>query len=278
VKLIRDGVIGKILAVHSWQNKPGNFYTHLSGEMPKPGPLPEGMNWDLWIGPAPMREYAPAVYHPAAWRDWQDFGGGVLGDFGCHILDPVFTALSLQPPLKLVAENDGTNPQTWPVAETVHYTFPGTEFTAGKTLPLTWYDGGHKLPAELLAQVPTGDKKFPAAGSIFVGEGGLMLLPHVDMPALYPLEKFATYPIEKIEGSSHYHAWVDAALGGPKTTDHFDYAGPLAETVQLANIATRVPGVQLEWDAVGLRIPNEPAAHRLLTKSYRKGWEIQAVV
>ncbi|HYR59667.1 MAG TPA: Gfo/Idh/MocA family oxidoreductase, partial [Chthoniobacteraceae bacterium] len=82
-KLIRDGVIGKIKEVHSWQDKKGNFYTGLSGALPTPGPVPATLNWDWWIGPAPLRDYAPDAYHPEKWRDWQDFGGGVLGDFGC---------------------------------------------------------------------------------------------------------------------------------------------------------------------------------------------------
>src|SRR6266436_1651192 len=102
VKLIQSGAIGKIKEVHSWQNKTGNAYTGLSGELPKPAPVPETLNWDLWIGPAPMREYSDG-YHPAKWRDWQDFGGGVLGDFGCHIMDPIFTALQLTAPLSIRA-------------------------------------------------------------------------------------------------------------------------------------------------------------------------------
>jgi len=274
VKLVRDGVIGKIAAVHSWQNKAGNAYTKLSGELPKPGPVPETMNWDLWIGPAPMRDFAPDAYHPAKWRDWQDFGSGVLGDFGCHIMDPVFTALELKPPLSLRAENDGTNPQTWPVGETISYLFPGAPFTTGKTMPLTWYDGKHALPAELLAQLPA-DFKLPDAGSIFVGEGGLLLLPHVKAPQLFPVEKFAAYPIVEVPGTSHYHAWVDGAMAGTRTTDGFHYAGPLTEAVQLANVATRVPGLTLEWDPVAMKFPNHPEAERFLRKTYRQGWKLE---
>ncbi len=274
VKLVRDGVIGKIKEVHSWLGNPGNKYTGMTAAPPS-GPVPENLNWDLWVGPATMVDYAPEVYHPFKWRDWQHFGAGTMGDFGCHILDPVFTALELGAPTSILAENDGLNSFTWPNAETIRFVFPGTKWTTGQTIPITWYDGGRQ-PDLALAQMPA-DKKLPGAGSLLIGEGGVLIIPHVAPPQLYPQEKFAAFEIEKVAGSSHYHAWVEAALGGPKTTDSFDYAGPLTEAVQLGNVATRCPGVKLEWDAAALRIPNHPAADKLLTKSYRDGWKIEAV-
>jgi predicted dehydrogenase len=271
VKLLRDGAIGKIKEVHSFHPNRGNNYTSMI-EPPAPGPVPESLNWDLWVGPSPMRDYAPDVYHPFEWRDWQDFGGGTMGDFGCHILDPIFTALELTAPISVHAENSGLNAQTWPAAEKVSYVFPATDFTAGKTLPLTWHDGGN-LPDASLAQMPS-DKKLPGGGSIIVGEGGVMVLPHVGMPQLYSEGQVVSTPIEKVPGASHYHAWVDAAVSGGKTTDSFEYAGPLTEAVQLGNVATRMPGVTLEWDAAAFRFPKSPEADRLLTKDYRRGWEI----
>ena len=275
VKLIRDGVIGKITAVHSWQPNPGNKYSGLS-KRPEPSGamVPASLNWDLWIGTAPMRPYEPDLYHPFKWRDWQDFGSGTMGDFGCHILDPVFTALELTAPISVRAETTGVNEETWPAAETVSYIFPGTKWTVGKTLPLTWYDGG-RMPDRALTQMPEG-AKFPGGGSLFIGEGGTMILPHVALPTLYPVEKFADFKIEKIAGSSHYHAWVEGAIATTRTTDSFQYAGPLSEAVQLGNVASRVPGQTLEWDAENLRVTNSEAATKLLTKSYREGWKIEA--
>jgi hypothetical protein len=275
VQLIRSGVIGKIKAVHSWQPNPGNKYSGLTRRpAPSGAPVPETLNWDLWIGPAPMRAYEPDLYHPFKWRDWMDFGSGTMGDFGCHILDPVFTALELSAPINLRAENTGVNPETWPAAETIHYLFPGTAWTAGKTLPLTWYDGG-RLPDRALMQMPE-DAKLTGSGSLFIGEGGTMILPHVSMPKLYPVEKFKDFQIEKVASGSHYHLWVDGALSGIKTSDGFHYAGPLAEAVQLGNVATRVPGQKLEWDAASLRVTNSEEATKLLTKNYRDGWKLDA--
>jgi len=276
VKLVQDGVIGKIKAVHSWQKNNGNGYTKLTAHPAAAGAPPESLNWDWWLGVAATRDYAPDVYHPFKWRDWQDFGGGTMGDFGCHIFDPVFTALELTAPLIVSAQNDGVNPETWPSAETVSYIFPGTRFTDGPTLQLTWYDGGRQ-PDPALAQLPEGGK-LPGAGSLLIGEGGVLIIPHVAAPQLYPKEKFADFKIEKIPGASHYHAWVDAALTGVKTTDSFEYAGPLTEAVNLGNIATRFPGVALEWDAAGLRFPNKLEAEKLLTREYRDGWKIEAVL
>jgi predicted dehydrogenase len=274
VKLVRSGVIGKIKEVHSWQRNPGNGFTQLTAPRPS-GPAPASLNWDWWLGVAPQREYVPDIYHPFKWRDWQDFGNGTMGDFGCHILDPVFTALELTAPETIRAQNVGFNAQTWPSAETIHYVFPGTAWTAHKSLPVTWYDGG-RMPDRALAQMPSNES-LPGSGSLFIGEGGTMVLGHIAMPRLYPQEQFGSFEIPKELGASHYHAWVTAALGGPKTTDGFDYAGPLTETVLLGNVATRVPNVTLEWDVADLRIKNNADADRLLKSKCRDGWEIPAV-
>jgi predicted dehydrogenase len=296
VKLIQTGRIGKILAVHTWHPNTGNKYTNMTAA-PASAPVPAGVSWDLWLGCAPARDFAPDVYHPFKWRDWVDFGSGTMGDFGCHLLDPVFTALKLGNPLYVKADSVGANAQTWCREQTIEWLFPGTEYTKGDTLKVTWYDGG-RLPDLALAQMPAG-KKFVAAGSIFIGELGVMMLPHVGMPQLFPEEKFgknlnpgelarrarakdkptdqvAVSLADYVEGSSHYHAWVDAALGGHETTDNFAYAGPLTEAVQLGNVASRFSGVKLDWDAANMKFPGKPEAEALLTKEYRKGWELIA--
>jgi predicted dehydrogenase len=296
VKLIQTGRIGKILAVHTWHPNTGNKYTNMTAA-PASAPVPAGVSWDLWLGCSPARDFAPDVYHPFKWRDWVDFGSGTMGDFGCHLLDPVFTALKLGNPIYVKADSVGANAQTWCSEQTIEWLFPGTEYTKGDTLKVTWYDGG-RLPDLALAQMPAG-KKFVAAGSIFIGELGVMMLPHVGMPQLFPEEKFgknlnpgelarrarakdkptdqvAVSLADYVEGSSHYHAWVDAALGGHETTDNFAYAGPLTEAVQLGNVASRFSGVKLDWDAANMRFPGKPEAEALLTKEYRKGWELIA--
>jgi predicted dehydrogenase len=286
-RLIHDGVIGKVKEVRSWQASAGNSQSWLL-EPPEPGPVPAELDWDLWLGGAPARPYAPEVYHPAAWRDWQDFGGGILGDFGCHILDPVFTSLGIEAPLSISATNSGINRHVWPTFQTVQYVFPGNERTVGDTLTVTWTDGGLQ-PERKLAQMPP-ELDLPKSGSLFIGEKGNLVLPHVGGPRLYPVETFAGFAYPKdLTGLNHWHRWVDAIVAGTKTSDGFDYAGPLTETVQLGNVATRMarsrgkrrtkeagataPGL-LQWDAVKCRITNNPEANALLTKTYRRGWEV----
>ncbi len=283
-RLIKEGAIGKVKEVHSWVSVTGNERTKLL-EPPASEAPPAHVNWDLWIGAAPMRDYSPA-YHPFVWRDWQDFGGGALGDFGCHILDPVFTALGLNAPLTVVAQNSGINRHIWPTSQRIEYVFPGNEMIAGKTLKVTWTDGGLK-PDRKLAKMPP-ELDLPKSGSLFVGENGNLVLAHVAGPRLYPVEKFQGFKYPKEEGLSHWHVWIDACFKGEKTSDGFHYAGPLAETVQLGNVATRLAVGQIdqrtgrmeepkiiEWDAGNLRIPNRPEAEPLLTKTYREGWAVE---
>jgi predicted dehydrogenase len=274
VNWIRGGLIGKIKEVHSWVGVQGRQYCGRT-DRPAEAPVPKNVNWDLWLGAAESRPFAPDVYHPFKWRDWQDFGSGALGDFGCHILDPIFGALGLTAPISIQAENDGTTKEVWPGPETVSFVFPGTEFTADKTISVIWRDGGLKPPREL-AKVPD-DVELPASGSLFVGEEATLVLPHFAMPQLYPGSKFAAVRLAATPGTNHWHDWVDAVLAGKPTTDGFDYAGPLAETVQLGNIAARLPGEKLIWKAEALRFENHEDANELVTKSYRKGFEVKEV-
>ena len=282
-RLIKEGAIGKIKEVHSWVSVTGNERNKRLAPAPD-SKVPSHVNWDLWLGVAPKRAYAPC-YHPFVWRDWQDFGGGALGDFGCHILDPVFTALGLNAPIQITAENSGINEHIWPTTQQIEYLFPGSELIAGKTLKVTWTDGGLR-PDRKLAQMPD-NLDLPKSGSIFIGETGNLVLAHVAGPRLYPLDKFIGFQYPKEQGMSHWHRWVDACLGGEGTSDGFDYAGPLSETVQLGNVATRLAFGEidqrtgrplnpktLEWDTKAFAFKNNPAADKLLTKPYRKGWAI----
>lgn len=274
VRLIQDGAIGKVKEVHSWVGVQGRQYCNRT-DRPSPSPLPANVNWDLWLGAAPERPFAADIYHPFKWRDWQDFGSGALGDFGCHILDPVFGALGITAPTSIHATNDGTTKEVWPGPETVTFVFPGTERTAANEITIVWRDGGLKPPREL-AQLPEG-QDLPGAGSLFIGEKGTMVLPHVGMPSLYPQPDFAEFKLPEIAGTSHWHDWVDAVIDGKKTTDGFEYAGPLTETVQLGNIAARLPGESLQWDSEKLSFKNSSAANKLVSKEYRQGFEVKAV-
>ncbi|HTU91820.1 MAG TPA: Gfo/Idh/MocA family oxidoreductase [Gemmataceae bacterium] len=271
VKLVHDGVIGRVEEVHSWQS--GSMRWILADDRPAGAdPIPQTLHWDDWLGVAPQRPYKKLLYHSFNWRAWQDFSNGQLGDFGCHILDPVFLALGLTAPTTVRAEAPAINREVWTKRSTVHYQFPGTERTAGKTLALTWYDGKGHLPLPEAHGLPK-EQKLPQAGSVLIGEKGSLVIPHVAMPKLFPKEKFADFKIEVVPAVNHYTSWADACRGEGKTTSSFAYAGPLTETVLLGTIAIRNRGETLRWDSTRLTIPNSTAANDLLTKRYRKGWE-----
>jgi predicted dehydrogenase len=272
VKLVHDGVIGKVREVHSWQSGPMGWIL-VDDRPPDSEPIPETLHWDEWLGVAPQRPYLPKIYHSFNWRAWQDFSNGQLGDFGCHILDPVFMALKLTAPLTIRAEAPPINREVWTKNSTVYYEFPGTELTAGKTIKVTWYDGqGHFPPPEALG---TEKISLPGSGSFLLGEKGTLVIEHVGMPKLYPVEKFADFKIPVVPSRDHYVSWANACRGEDKTTSHFDYAGPLSETVLLGTIAIRIPGTPLSWNFEKLELAGSPHAQGLLTKSYRAGWQPQ---
>jgi len=272
-ELIQAGAIGKIKAVHSWSDRPG--WPQGRARPTGQSPVPKELNWDLWLGVAPQRSFVKEAYAPFAWRGILDFGCGALGDMGCHIIDPPFTALKLTSPNVVWVEGPGCTADMHPEWEIIHYEFPGTEFTASKTLPLTWYDGRHK-PEESL--VPLGkNQHLPDHGSIFIGEKGSILLPHVGGPQLLPRDEFAGYKRPRLPGRNHYVQWVNACLGKDKASANFDFAGPLTEMVLLGVLAARFPGEKLQWDAANLQVTNLPTANQHLRLTYRKGWEVQGL-
>ncbi len=282
-RIIQAGAIGRVREVHSWSNRPS--WPQGGGRPAGSSPVPKELHWDLWLGVAPQRPYVDRAYAPFAWRGFLDFGDGALGDMGCHIIDPPYTALKLTSPTSILVEGPGCTKEMFPSWETIHYEFPGTEYTVGKTLMLHWYDG--KRPkdgsggGELIANkpadslVPLGkDRHLPEEGSIFVGESGSIILPHIGGPQLLPREKFLAYKRPKLPGHDHYVQWVNACLGKGKASASFDFSGPLTETVLLGVLASRYPGKKLQWDAADLRLTNLPEANEQVRVAYRKGWEV----
>ena len=164
-------------------------------------------------------------------------------------------------------------PNPGPIARRVRDEFPGTEYTLGPSLRVTWIDAaGARPPREQLGEIPAG-YELPAAGSVLVGENGSMVIPHVDMPKLFPEEKFPASSLPIIDGVDHYTQWADACRGVGETTSNFDYSAPLSEAVLLGTIGIRFPGQELLWDAQAQNITNHPQAQDWTTKRYRPGWE-----
>jgi len=268
VRVIQDGAIGKVKEVHSWSNKKWGF------DGPRPAgadPIPPYLDWDLWIGTAPERPFKKGLYHPANWRKWTAFGCGTMGDMSIHILDPIAGALALTQPTTILSESDAPPAESFATKNKVRYSFPGTKFTVDP-FPLTWYDGDAMPDA---TGWPT--QKLPDQGSMFVGEKGYMLLPHVAAPLLLPAEAFKGYTMPAVEGASHWHQWVNACRGEGKASANFDYAGPLTEFVLLGVIANRVPGKTLTWHAAEMKLEGSAEAAALLKRTYRKGWEVDGL-
>ncbi|MBI1374732.1 MAG: gfo/Idh/MocA family oxidoreductase [Phycisphaera sp.] len=280
VQIIQSGTLGKIKVAHAWSNRP--IWPQGIDRPAGSDPVPEGFDWDLWLGTAPERPFVgktdknggvDSPYCPFKWRGFWDFGTGAQGDMACHIMDPVVWSLALGAPTQVWSEGPKPNSESYPKWSTIAYDFPGTQYTDGP-IRLTWYDGG-KMPDR-----PEGlpaDRKMPDNGTLFIGEKGFMLTPHGSGPRLYPEADFGPEAYPKVVGDDHYMQWTNACLGNDKTTSHFDYAGPLTETVLLGNIALRFPGEKLAWNPEQLTFTNKPEANQYVRRTYRKGWEVDGL-
>ncbi|MBE7499675.1 MAG: Gfo/Idh/MocA family oxidoreductase [Verrucomicrobiales bacterium] len=277
---LADGAIGPVREVHAWSDRPTHrgklpFWWPQGIERPTDTPaVPDTLDWDTWLGPAPWRPYHPA-YVPFRWRGWWDFGSGGLGDMGIHNLAPVFDALKLGPPTSVHASSTPVFPETVPLACIVHY-----EFAARGDHPpvkLHWYDGG-LLPARPDALEPDRDLD-PEDGILFVGDRGQMLVEGWggERPRLLPESRNRAYvrPAKSLPRSlGHYAEWIRACKEGTPTASDFAFAGPLTEAVLLGMVSVRLHGARLAWDAANFKVTNEPDANALLHYTYRAGWEL----
>ena len=271
VGILQDGAIGRIREVHSWFER---SWGELSARPGKIDPVPEGFDWDLWLGVCADRPFiGDGYYHPGNWRRRIDFGTGTLGDMGCHMLDPVLESLGLSAPVSVRSEGPAPNQWNWAPDSKVVFTFASTPRTAGGTLPVTWYDGAARPPAEIIALIE-GDVFPKAAGSIFIGTEGVLLLPHlIDRPSLYPRAKFQDYKLPNSRGIKHWEQFVEACRGNGDTGADFTFAGSLTETILLGGIASRFPHATLTWDSAAMKF-NLPQANRFVRREYRRGWEV----
>ena len=266
VEIIKSGMIGKVRKVDIFSNKNWG-----GGTRPKDTPpVPEGLSWDLWLGPAPWRPYHPA-YLPGNWRRWWDFGTGTLGDMGCHIIDPVFWALDLGYPVSVEAHPGAFNKETYPQKTIVEWKFgPRGDLPP---VTVTWYDGANRPPRP--KELDEG-RKLPGQGGLYYGDKGTLLATHMGGPRLIPESRMKDFKRPEPflpRGINHYQEFIRACKGGPKPLANFDYSGPLTETILLGNIAA-LAGKKLSWDGPKLRITNAPEANKYLKRKYRQGWKL----
>jgi predicted dehydrogenase len=308
VELIQAGMLGAVKEVHIWTNRPIWPQSPDVKSRPPAEKVPEGLDWNLWLGTAPERPYNEA-YHPFKWRGWWDYGTGALGDMGCHTANLPFMALKLGHPSTIQAQSEALNHETYPGWAHVAYDFPAR----GDMPPVkvNWYEG-HKdgklvhPPKELAEKVLAmstkarkpnedhGEKReknqkdnitgLPRSGSIIVGDKGILYSPH-DYGGyweLLPHESYESYkaPSETLprnpkgdDDENQKKEWLVACKGGPAALSNFDYSGMLTEFILLGNVAIRA-GKRLEWDGPNMKFTNAPDAERFLKREYRKPWSL----
>ena len=280
VELIQDGAIGAVTEAHVWCGRSIKAVGQV--DLP-PEPIPDGFNWDVWLGPAANR-----LYNAGYWRggnlNWNrrwEFGNGVLGDMGSHLIDLPYWALGLHRPTSVVSDGPKPDDVACPAWQEVTWQHPvrGGNAAWSKPTKVVWYHGpeGMRRRSEYLQPLvgddTTIDKWF--IGVAFVGELGVLVADYGKL-VLSPGAKYKDYqpPEKKIARSlGHYKEWIHAAKTGGKSLCNFDYSGALIEHNLLGNVAHRV-GEKLQWDAKELQTTNSPEANALLTKEYRDGWGI----
>lgn len=273
---IWDGAIGNVTEVHAACGSVYSAIDNLS-RLQETHEVPAELDWDLWLGPAPFRRYHP-MYVPGTWRRWMPFGCGVIGDWVCHVVDPVFWALDLGAPKTVQAQAKGYDPkahgETFPKGTIVTYEFEAKGDRG--PVKLVWYDGVETIPRP--DDLEPG-RKVPDTGAIVIGDkgklmygshgaGGLRLFPEDKMKAY--TQPAMTLPRVR----DHFVDWLDAIKSGGKAGSDFDYGGPLTEIALLGIIATKRLGEKLEWDGPNARFANSAQANQCLNPPYREGWTL----
>ena len=265
-RLIREGVLGKVSKVYVWCHKDWGY----DGD-PYIGedPVPDYLDWNLWLGTASKRSFLERKYHPSQWRRSMEFGCGTLGDMGVHIFDTPFDSLGLEPPAWVEATCREPNNFSLPTKSVVRYGFKPTPLTT-KDFQWTWYDGAHSPPEGPDLELPEG-QSLPQQGAMFVGEVGRMLLPHIAGPQLLPRSLYAKLKKPDMgRPVDHYGQWIDAIFGSKtKPAANFDYSGKMVEGVLLGVVAGLYPETRIKWDTAKGKVENLPAANDFIKREYR---------
>jgi predicted dehydrogenase len=276
VEWIRDGAIGKVHTIHCGSSAVNSGIDRLD-DLKKTWPVPTGLDWDLWQGPMRQRPYCPA-FLPYAWRGWVPYGNGTIGDWVCHVVDPVFWALDLGAPTSIITAAPGydlkTQGEAFSKGEKITYEFAAR----GDRGPITlhWYSGTIPIPRPDDLEpgrkpVDTGAVVLGDKGTIMYGShgaGGVRIIPETKMRA-YKLPP-KTIPRAK----EHHQDWLQAIRTGGKAGSDFSYGAALSEIGMLGVIAGRFPGTKLEWDAAEMKFTNSAEANALVTPEYRPGWSL----
>ncbi len=280
VEVIGSGAIGPVREVHIWNSRAWGWQSPEAAERNRDivrvterpeeeQPVPEGLDWDLWLGPAPYRPFHSVYFPGPRWYRWWDFGGGTMSDLGSHFIDLAFWALKLDHPRTIRASGPPPHPELAPASMQATY-----EFGARGDLPpvrMTWYQGENKPEIWTEGGIPRW-----GAGHLFIGDQG-MLLSDYGKYVLLPEDKFQDFqpPEPTLPRVANIYAdWINGCKTGSPTIADFIYSGWLTESNHLGNVAYRL-GKKIERDADQLACPNAPEAAPLLRREYRAGWELE---
>ncbi len=279
VELVQGGAIGAVSEVHVWVSRAWGWQSQEAAKrnqdiiwvVERPAesqPVPQGLDWDLWLGPAPARPFNSAYFPGPKWYRWWDFGNGTMSDLGSHWNDLPFWALKLQAPLTVEASGPPPHPEIAPATMSARYEYAAAD--SHPALKLTWYQGETKPDIWTNGGIPKWD-----SACLFIGSKG-MLLADYSKHTLLPEKDFAGFqrPAPTIPRSpGHHKEWLDACKTGKPTSADFQYSGWLTEANHLGNVAYRV-GKKLEWDPKTLKAANVPEADRFIRRTYRSSWQL----
>jgi predicted dehydrogenase len=275
---LADGAIGTVREVHNWSSRP--FWAQGVGRPEGEDTVPEGLDWDLWLGPAPERPFSK-VYLPFVWRGWYDFGDGSFGDMGCYSFAGLFKILNLTPPATVEASSSESWDETFPKASMVHLNFP--ENNGRAPLRLSWYDGGLRPPRP--AGLKDRDQRLFEGGEdnegvMYVGDKGLLLAGfNGNNPRVYPESPKYQAPAPQPRSGPRTDPAIDQFIagckGGPAPLANFESQGPVTEAFLLGCIAQRFPGQLIEWDTTSMRITNSDKLNAYVDPPYRSAYKVQ---
>lgn len=290
VEAIRAGIVGKVKEIHAWTNRP--IWAQGFKSPPTAESIPDAIDWNQWIGPAPHVGYSPKIA-PFAWRGWWDYGTGALGDMACHIMDMGYWAMDLPAPTAVTATQHGATALSPPINSKITWDFAPNEYSSEDGFRYYWYDGyldahfdrdtwklvknarGYNHPDSDVLE----DQSFEKFGSVIIGEKGKLFFNRSKTWITSPsnLKEEFTAPDREIHRADgdNYAEWLDAVTGRiEQSLSHFGNSGPLTETVLLGVLAQRVPDTLLIWDSEKMNVKGRPELNKHIQRKYADGWKI----
>jgi len=281
IELIQAGVLGSVREIHIWH--PHHDWPSGVERPAGADPIPEGLDWNFWIGPSPMRPYKQGIYHPVNWRGWYDFGGGSLADFTCHAFSMPVRALELDYPNRIEVSGAWLGKESFPKACTIHFFFPAR----GERTPVSihFYTGGDMPQSEVTAGMAETFNQIPRTGCLLLGDKGTLSAglwnnecylkmkdePDYEPAANHDAAKGVPISLPRAPQERHILEWIEACKGKGKTFSPFEFGGHVTEIGAAGLVALRL-GRNIDWDGAAMKAKGEPAAVRFVHPKYRKGW------